>query len=148
MLIPIIIIMNREEFIKKSGAAAMLLSMGVLLESCTNDTNEIDPDNSKKVTFDLNTAPFDTLNTTDSWLLHPVENILLVNVNGSIRAFTSECPHAACVDDWTYSSPTFTCNCHGSQFNNSGQVTAGPAVTNLKEFAVEVNNNIVTVSLG
>ncbi|MDZ7604078.1 MAG: Rieske (2Fe-2S) protein [Cyclobacteriaceae bacterium] len=122
--------------------------MGILLDGCSDDSKEMDPDNQKSVTFDLNAAPFDTLNSIDSWLLHPKENILLVNVNGSIRAFTSVCTHSACVDDWTYSSPNFTCNCHGSQFSNNGQVIAGPAVRNLKEYPVEVDGSAVTISLG
>jgi cytochrome b6-f complex iron-sulfur subunit len=139
--------MNRKDFIQKTGAAAIMMSMGVLIDGCTNDTNEVTPDNGKTVTFNLANSPYDVLNTTDGWLLHPVENILLVNVNGVIRALTSVCTHAACVDDWTYSSPTFTCTCHGSTFNNKGEVTAGPAVSNLKEYAVKVDGATVTITV-
>jgi Rieske Fe-S protein len=139
--------MNRKDFIQKTGAATLLVSMGVLIDSCTSDTNDVIPDNVKTVTFSLTNSPYDVLNTADSWLLHPTENILLVNVNGAIRAFTSVCTHASCVTDWTYSSPTFTCTCHGSKFNNKGEVTAGPAASNLKEYAVKVEGDVVSISV-
>jgi cytochrome b6-f complex iron-sulfur subunit len=122
--------------------------MGVLIESCTSDTNDVVPDNVKTVTFSLASSPYDVLDTVDSWLLHPAENILLVNVNGAIRAFTSVCTHQACVTDWTYNSPTFTCNCHGSKFNNKGEVTAGPAASDLKEYQVKVEGDDVTIAVG
>ncbi len=148
--------MKREEFIRKSGAAALLISMGVLLDGCSDDSDDMKPDDDndmeqddpKTVTFDLNTEPFDTLKIDDSWLLHPKENILLVNVNGSIRAFTSVCTHSGCSDQWSYTSPTFVCACHGSNFNNKGEVTKGPAASNLKEYPVEVDGSAVTISVG
>jgi cytochrome b6-f complex iron-sulfur subunit len=140
-------IMNRKDFIHKTGAAAILVSMGVLIDGCTSDTNDVTPDNGKMVTFNLANSPYNVLNTVDSWLLHPTENILLVNVNGAIRAFTSVCTHASCVTDWTYSSPTFTCTCHGSKFNNKGVVTEGPAASNLKEYTVKVDGDIVSITV-
>lgn len=140
--------MNRKDFLQKTGATALLISMGVLLDGCSDDAEDLTPDDGKTVSFSLAGSPFDTLKTTDSWLLHPTENILLVNVNSIIRAFTSVCTHQGCVTDWTYNSPTFTCNCHGSKFNNKGEVTAGPAASNLKEYQVKVEGDDVTIAVG
>lgn len=143
--------MKRKEFVRKTGAAALLLSLGIMLEGCKDESEDINPDdgqdegNANTVSFDLNTNPFDALQTADGWLLHPSENILLLNVAGVIRAFTSVCTHSGCVDDWTYGSGQFTCNCHGSMFNDKGEVTRGPAATNLKEYAVKVDGNVVEV---
>lgn len=144
--------MKRKEFVKKTGAAALLLSMGIFLESCNDDSNEMMPDDTdgnddKIISFDKTTSPFDVLQNNDGWLLHPSENILLVNVGGVIRALTSVCTHSGCNDDWTYSSSSFTCNCHGSIFNNKGEVTRGPATSNLKEYKVEVDNDMVKISI-
>lgn len=33
------------------------------------------------------------------------------------------------------------CPAHGSEFNNKGEVTSGPASTNLRTFPVSINNN-------
>lgn len=147
--------MKRKEFVKKTGAAALLISMGLMLDSCTDDSEEMTPDDDNDdgddddntVTFNLAQDPFDVLQNDDGWLLHPSENILLVNVGGDIRAFTSVCTHSGCVDDWTYASSSFTCNCHGSMFNNKGEVTSGPAASNLKEYGVEVEGESVTITI-
>jgi Rieske Fe-S protein len=139
--------MVRKEFVKKTGAAALLLSMGFFLESCSDDSGEMTPDNDNTISFDKSASPFDVLQSNDGWLLHPSENILLVNVGGVIRALTSVCTHSGCNDDWTYNSSSFTCNCHGSMFSNKGVVTSGPASSNLKEYKVEVEGNTVTISV-
>jgi Rieske Fe-S protein len=144
--------MKRKEFVKKTGAAALLLSMGILLESCNDDSSEMMPDNTddnnvKIISFDKTASPFDVLQNNDGWLLHPSENILLVNVGGVIRALTSVCTHSGCNDDWTYNSQSFTCNCHGSIFSNKGEVTRGPATSNLKEYKVEVEGDTVNISV-
>ncbi len=145
--------MKRKEFVKKTGAAALLISMGIMLDSCTDNSEEVNPDDDNDdsgdntVAFDLKQDPFDVLQNDDGWLLHPSENILLVNVGGDIRAFTSVCTHSGCVDDWSYSSNSFICNCHGSMFNNQGEVTSGPAASNLKEYGVDVDGDSVTITV-
>lgn len=146
--------MKRIEFVRKTGAAALLISMGISLESCNDDTDDMMPDDmpgdnddDDVVSFNLADSPYDVLKDADSWLLHPQENILLVNVDGSIRAFTSVCTHSGCNDDWEYGNSTFTCNCHGSKFNNKGEVTSGPATANLREFSVDVQNDAVTITV-
>jgi Rieske Fe-S protein len=144
--------MKRIDFVKKSGAAALLISFGISLNSCKDDSEEIVPDNQddneneNTISFDLSENPFDVLQTADGWLLHPSENILILNVAGELRAFTSVCTHSGCVDDWTYGSGQFTCNCHGSMFNDQGEVTRGPATGNLKEYTVNVDGNTVKIS--
>ena len=145
--------MKRKEFVKKTGAAALLMSLGVFMNSCSDDSDDMvmdDPltndDPSNLVSFRLNENPFDILLAEDSWLLHPKENILLVNVNGVIRAFTSVCTHSGCNDDWSYDNSQFRCNCHGSLFNNKGEVTQGPAIRNLKEFSVNIENGNVEIT--
>lgn len=39
------------------------------------------------------------------------------------------------------------CPAHGSEFNNKGNVTSGPANTNLRSFPVTVENNQLKISL-
>ena len=39
------------------------------------------------------------------------------------------------------------CPAHGSEFNNKGMVTNGPASTNLKSFPVTVYNNEIFIDL-
>jgi len=45
------------------------------------------------------------------------------------------------------SGDVLQCPAHGSEFNNRGQVTNGPASTNLRTFPVIVNNNELFIDL-
>ncbi len=144
------------------GAAALLVSLGVSLESCSSDSeDEVTPtpppanddntgdennDDSQGITFDLNDSPFDTLQTFDTWLLHPDENILLANVNGIIRAFTSVCTHSGCSRSWEFNNAQARCTCHSSVFDQSGSRVSGPASRSLQEFSVTQEGTTITVS--
>ena len=146
-------LMKRKEFVHKTGAAALLMSMGAFLGSCSDDSDDMlpdddmDDDDDTKITFDLNDNTYSGLKNEDSWMLHPQENVLIVNVDGNIRAFTSVCTHSGCVDDWAYAGSMFICNCHGSRFDNAGKVTNGPATRDLEEFSVSTNNDIVEITI-
>jgi Rieske Fe-S protein len=53
---------------------------------------------------------------------------------GHFVAFSSLCTHACCPVSFT--GKEFTCPCHGSTFNLTGQVTGGPAPTALPSLKV------------
>ncbi len=42
---------------------------------------------------------------------------------------------------------TLQCAAHGSEFNSSGQVTIGPATTNLRSFETKVDQQTVRILL-
>ncbi len=138
---------DRKEFLQKAGAAALLTSMGISLISCGDDDDTSTPDvgGDTGITFDISSGVFQSLQAEDAWLLHPVENILIVNVAGSLRAFTSVCTHSACTRDWAFTGELARCTCHGSEFDNRGQVVTGPANRALAEFSVSQDGNIVTI---
>lgn len=138
---------DRKEFLQKAGAAALLTSIGISLISCGDDEDTTTPDvgGDTGITFDISSGAFQTLQAEDAWLLHPVEDILIVNVAGTLRAFTSVCTHTGCTRDWAFAGELATCTCHGSEFNNQGQVVTGPANGALAEFEVTQDGNIVTI---
>ena len=47
--------------------------------------------------------------------------------SGEATVFSPLCTHLSCRYDWKSSEQTFSCPCHGSVFNNYGEVIAGPA---------------------
>ena len=55
---------------------------------------------------------------------------------GEVVALNASCPHEGCfvLPD----GEQLTCPCHGSQFTLSGEVTRGPAESNLQPFPVRV----------
>ncbi|MCU1686789.1 MAG: DoxX family rane protein [Amycolatopsis sp.] len=78
------------------------------------------------------TAP----NGTPAYLLHPAADTFM--------AFNAACTHQGC--PVSYTGPGFRCPCHGSTFDQNGQVTGGPANAPLKKVPVKVVNGQVTIT--
>ncbi len=135
--------MKRRIFIENSGKAALLASLGVLA-ACGGDSDP-GPSQSGSVMIDLSVSPFDQLQTEGNWVLHPDENIILVNDFGTLRALSSVCTHSGCSRNWSFSAEA-RCTCHGSKFNKMGEVTNGPAIGNLKKFDIEVSGDNAVVT--
>ncbi len=135
--------MNRKSFIKQAGAAAALTTLGISLDSCAED--DVQPNLSEPLIIDMSLSPFDEI-LNQNWLLHPDENVLIVNWNGEIRAFTSVCTHEQCARGWVFGRGVFTCTCHTSQFDYTGAVIAGPAQKSLAEFQVTRDGNILSIT--
>ncbi|MCR9250271.1 MAG: Rieske (2Fe-2S) protein [bacterium] len=136
--------MNRKEFIKLASASVVLTSLGISLAGCEDDatiTPSLGP-----VEIDLSVSPFSDLNIEGGWLLHPSQNILLVNVSGSIRAFTSVCTHSGCARSWDFDDNEFICTCHNSKFNLSGNVVSGPASGRLAEYDVTRTGDVLRLT--
>ncbi|MEO7363558.1 MAG: Rieske 2Fe-2S domain-containing protein [Gemmatimonadaceae bacterium] len=65
-------------------------------------------------------------------------DLTVINLSGTYRAFTSICTHEGCTVSG-YSGGRMICPCHGSEFNQNGQVVNGPAASSLREYAVTMN---------
>jgi Rieske Fe-S protein len=63
----------------------------------------------------------------------------------SFSALTAICTHEQCTVTG-FSSGTFTCPCHGSQYSTSGAVTRGPATRSLQTFSTAFTNNVLTIT--
>lgn len=135
--------MDKREFLKKASLAAVLTTFGLTMESCSDDEAP-DPINGMQVEVDLTVSPFPDLQQDGGWVLHPDKDILLVNVGGSISAFSSRCTHTGCTRNWSFNGH-FNCSCHGSSFDTAGNVTSGPASGPLTRIAVSRNGNILTL---
>ncbi len=83
---------------------------------------------------------------TYAYFNHPTcGSAILVNYNGSLKAFSAVCPHAGCTVDYT--SSELYCPCHGAYFSAvNGGVLSGPPPSGLVEYGVQVVNNNIYVS--
>ena len=74
--------------------------------------------------------------------------VFLVTRTGqdTFNAFTAICTHEQC-EVTGFSSGTFVCPCHGSQYNTSGRVQAGPATQALRQFATQFTNSVLTITV-
>jgi thiosulfate dehydrogenase [quinone] large subunit len=57
---------------------------------------------------------------------------------GRFTALDATCPHQGCTVDFVSASTGFACPCHGSRFDATGKLLAGPATTGLMAVPVEL----------
>ncbi len=58
-------------------------------------------------------------------------------INMGFVLFSPICPHLGCRFNWSEDLKKFACPCHGSQFTNLGEHTAGPALRGLDPLPLE-----------
>ncbi|MBN1563013.1 MAG: Rieske (2Fe-2S) protein, partial [Anaerolineae bacterium] len=60
--------------------------------------------------------------------------------DGGFIALHTKCTHLACAVTWNEQVGRFVCPCHGSEFDQHGDVINPPAPTPLDRFAVEIDS--------
>jgi len=65
-----------------------------------------------------------------------------------ILALWQKCTHLGCAVPWVEEERQFHCPCHGSLFNELGEVTGGPAPRPLDLFPVDIRSGEVWVDTG
>jgi len=65
-----------------------------------------------------------------------------------LLALWQKCTHLGCAVPWVEEEQQFHCPCHGSLFNEVGEVVGGPAPRPLDLFPVEVRSGEVWVDTG
>ncbi|MCJ7700510.1 MAG: Rieske 2Fe-2S domain-containing protein [Anaerolineales bacterium] len=63
-------------------------------------------------------------------------------------ALWQKCTHLGCAVPWVEEEKQFHCPCHGSLFNEVGEVTGGPAPRPLDIFPVDIRSGEVWVDTG
>lgn len=64
----------------------------------------------------------------------------------TFSALDAVCTHEACTITGA-DGAAYVCPCHGSRFNRSGQVLAGPAQAALRQYATTFTGALVTITL-
>ena len=148
---------SRKEFLRTAGSTALFAYMGISVVGCSSSSTgpEEEPEGSGVdgltidgfvLTVNLSASSFSSLLSEGGKVLSLEGAFLAVNVDGeNIRVFTNVCTHTRCTDQWSFSPNQFTCNCHGSTFNNAGEVTGGPANGDLTEYQVTRTNNTIVI---
>jgi cytochrome b6-f complex iron-sulfur subunit len=62
-----------------------------------------------------------------------------------IIALWQKCPHLGCAIPWDEAEGVFHCPCHGSKFNQVGEVMGGPAPRPMDYFPAEVSEDGIWV---
>jgi len=66
--------------------------------------------------------------------------------DGAFSAIDATCSHESCTVTGA-DGATYVCPCHGSRYNRSGQVLAGPAMASLRRFVTTFADGVVTIAL-
>lgn len=69
----------------------------------------------------------------------------LVRLPGGFLAIWQRCTHLGCTVPWQEDTAEFHCPCHGSLFNEVGEVTGGPAPRPLDLFPVQISSGEVWI---
>lgn len=65
--------------------------------------------------------------------------------SGGFLALSRECTHLGCTVPWVEEEGRFVCPCHGSAYNQKGEVVNAPAPRPLDVYPVKIENGIVIV---
>lgn len=68
--------------------------------------------------------------------------------DGGFLALSRRCTHLGCTVPWDEEKQMFACPCHASTFDITGAVISSPAPRALDFFAVEIENDVVSVDTG
>ena len=90
----------------------------------------------------------DTINVDDLWegemtaVTVDGEAVLLVNIDGTVRAYSNRCPHqASALDEGDLDGETLTCAVHLWEFNAATGCGINPADARLKSFGCQVGDD-------
>jgi len=145
---------TRREFCVQACQLASLAGFGTLLGACGGGSSDIG--SALPVINATRTNNITTLTIESNSALATVGGMALVQSPGAsflvartsqeaCTALTSVCTHEACTVS-NASGNVYTCPCHGSQFDPSGNVVRGPAATALQQFPSQLANGVLTIS--
>ena len=72
--------------------------------------------------------------------------LLSRTAESSFSAIEAVCTHEGCTITGADGS-AYVCPCHGSRYNRSGQVLAGPARASLRQYGTTFADGVVTIAL-
>ena len=145
--------MNRRDFIAKGCVACLsATALASLLTSCQStryisgrlgENGLILSPNDFKIDQQSNTAYRSFIIIRNDSLQYPICVYRFSDTDYS--AIWMKCAHQGA--ELQASGDTLQCPAHGSEFNNKGKVTNGPASTDLRTFPVSLINNEIFIDL-
>ena len=142
--------MKRDEFIRTCSLTCLsLVGFATLLESCTG-TKHVQA-SVKDNKLSLLKQDFLTENkkqrryviVRNDKLAYPI--VLYRFSESDYKAILLQCSHQGM--ELTVNGDLLSCNAHGSEFNNKGEVIQGPAEQNLKQYPVSYDHENIYIHL-
>ncbi|HSY77666.1 MAG TPA: Rieske (2Fe-2S) protein [Bacteroidia bacterium] len=130
--------MERRDFIQKSFILACgVAGASAFLEACQkSNTTPAAP--SVNFTIDISSSQYSALQKNGGSVYYSASNIIIArDYAGNFIALYDLCPHAGCAVQFDGTSK-FPCPCHGSLFDENGNVLQGPATSGLKKYTASL----------
>jgi cytochrome b6-f complex iron-sulfur subunit len=134
--------MNREEFLRKFGSAALLGCAGCGLLACGDE--EIMAPTNVDITLDLTSNQYTALNNVGGSV--STNGIIIVRLSSTeFTALSRACTHQGTAVTYRTTQNDLHCSNHGSRFSTSGGVLEGPARRALTKYNTELTGNSLRV---
>ncbi|MDX2172799.1 MAG: Rieske (2Fe-2S) protein [Bacteroidota bacterium] len=146
--------MERRDFIKSTClTCAGSIGAAWLLQACTTQkyiTNVTTKENKLVIKKSEFTVIKKEKTIQQKFILIKPETmqfpIALYKLNDNeYKALYLQCTHQGC--ELSPHETMMVCPCHGAEFNSKGEVTTGPAETNLKSFFTSTDNENIYIQL-
>src|SRR5690606_12416148 len=84
--------------------------------------------------FGGKTVELETIAAGQGGIVNHDSELLAVRrgAGGELTALSASCTHLGCIVDWNPVDRTWDCPCHGSRFDEDGEVLSGPATARLE----------------
>jgi Rieske Fe-S protein len=145
--------MNRKEFLKTCGFGCLATITGIsLLQSCSSSQVL-----SKEIKGSDILVPISDFEITSNGKTEYKKYVIIQNEilqfpicvyrfsNTEYKALLMKCTHQGA--ELQVYGDKLQCAAHGSEFSNIGTVESGPANTDLRNFPITIENNILKISL-
>jgi cytochrome b6-f complex iron-sulfur subunit len=136
--------MDRRDFIQKAiFAACAVAATSITEESCSKSAPVTPSGPSLNFSIDISTPQYSVLQTNGTAVY--ANNVIIARDNkGNFIAIYDVCTHAGCTIQFDGTNQ-FPCPCHGSLFDENGNVVNGPAITPLKKYTATLNGTILHI---
>lgn len=132
--------MDRKAFLKTIGQA----SAGAVILGCFGACQRNEEKNDVDFTLDLSSTENSALQNNGGSRV--VNGVMVARTNnGEFTAVAARCTHQGTTIQFDANNNRFRCPNHGATFNTQGQVTNGPARTNLQQFQTQLAGNSLRI---
>ncbi len=142
--------MDRKDFLTALGYSSGALLFTSCLAGCSKSAGSSSattaplPPQVVNFNLDLSLPANSALNTPGGYVYS--NNVIVARTKtGTIIAVSQACTHQGTSVQYVNDKDQFYCPNHGSMFSETGTVLYGPANGSLKQYAVTIAGNIVTV---
>lgn len=134
---------SRREFcVKVSQMAAVAGAAALGIASCTTKNSET----FQTTVLDLNQPQYQPLQAIGGAAYATNESVIVYRASVTqVNAFSSACTHLGCTLPLP-NNGVIVCGCHSSTFDTQGNVTGGPATSNLTKYYASLTGMTITIS--